>query len=215
MDRISLGRMQNPVRGFLHGTGAVVSLAGLVALVARSGPPHLLVASAIYGLTLVCMYSTSALYHSVNWQPTWKARLQRLDHTFIYALVAGTFTVLVVGVSDGPWVVVGLAGIWGLVVLGLVRELTKGTIHRVSLPMQFLAGGLAVAPLLVTLVEMDTSVAVLTVAGGVVYLAGVWLFVNDRPRLAPRIFSHHEVWHVMVIIASALHFVAVWTIVTV
>lgn len=207
--------MQNPVRGFLHGTAAVVSLAGLVALIVRSDPPHLLVASAIYGLTLVCMYSTSALYHSVNWQPKWKARLQRLDHTFIYALVAGTFTVLVVGVSDGPWVVVGLAGIWGLVVLGLIRELTRGTIRRVSLPLQFLAGGLAVAPLLVTLVEMDTSVAVLTVAGGVVYLAGVWLLVNDRPRLAPRIFSHHEFWHVMVIIASALHFVAVWAVVSV
>ncbi len=207
--------MQNPVRGFLHGTGAVVSLAGLVALVARSGPPHLLVASAIYGLTLVCMYSTSALYHSVNWKPTWKARLQRLDHTFIYALVAGTFTVLVVGVTDGPWVVIGLAGIWGLVVLGLVRELTRGTLHRVSLPMQFLAGGLAAAPLLVTLVEMDTSVAVLTVAGGVVYLIGVWLLANDRPRLAPRIFSHHEFWHVMVIVASALHFVAVWNVVSV
>ncbi len=207
--------MQNPVRGFLHGTGAVVSLAGLVALVARSGPPHLLVASAIYGLTLVCMYSTSALYHSVNWKPTWKARLQRLDHTFIDALVAGTFTVLVVGVTDGPWVVIGLAGIWGLVVLGLVRELTRGTLHRVSLPMQFLAGGLAAAPLLVTLVEMDTSVAVLTVAGGVVYLIGVWLLANDRPRLAPRIFSHHEFWHVMVIVASALHFVAVWNVVSV
>jgi hemolysin III len=213
LERISLGRMQNPVRGFLHGTGAVVSLAGVVALITRSGQPRLLVASAIYGLTLVCMYSTSALYHSVNWRPVWKARFQRLDHAFIYALVAGTFTALVVGVGHGPWVVAGLIGIWILVLLGLVREVAQGPIRRISLPLQFVAGGLAVAPLVITLVEMETMVAILTVAGGAVYLCGVWLFANDRPRLAPRIFSHHEFWHVMVIIASLLHFIAVWSVV--
>lgn len=42
---------------------------------------------------------------------------------------------------------------------------------------------------------------------------GVFLFVNGRPRLAPRIFSHHEFFHVMVVIASILHFVAIWRVV--
>jgi hemolysin III len=54
----------------------------------------------------------------------------------------------------------------------------------------------------------------MTVVGGAVYLVGVYLFVNDRPRLFPRVFSHHEFFHVMVVIASVIHFMAIWRVVT-
>ncbi len=210
---MQLGRMQNPVRGFLHGTAAVVSVVGLVALVARANGGANIAASAIYGATLIAMYLTSALYHSVSWQPTWKARLQSLDHTFIYALVAATFTPLVVGTGETVWVVLGLAGVWTLVALGILREIVDGPWRRILLPLQFLAVAVTLAPLLSTLVAIDTGAAVLTVVGGSVYLIGVALFVNDRPVLVPRIFSHHEFWHVMVIVASILHFIAIWTVV--
>jgi hemolysin III len=206
--------MQNPVRGFLHGSAALVSVVGLVALVARADGMGMKVASTIYGVTLVAMYLTSALYHSVPWQPTWKSRLQSLDHTFIYALVAATFTPLVLGVADVDWIVLGLSGVWTLVALGLGRELVKGSWRRVFLPLQFVAVGVALVSLWMTLVRIDPTAAVLTVAGGVVYLLGVALFVNDRPKLFPRIFSHHEFWHVMVIVASLLHFLAVWRVIT-
>ena len=118
MDRVALGRMQNPVRGFLHGTAAVVSVGAMVALVSKSDQAGETAASTIYGLSLVVMYATSALYHSIPWQPGWKLRFQKLDHTFIYALVAATFTALAVGVGEGPWLIVGLVGIWTLVALG-------------------------------------------------------------------------------------------------
>jgi hemolysin III len=205
--------MQNPVRGFLHGTAALVSVAGLIALIVRSNGVASTVASSVYGATLIAMYSTSALYHSVPWQPTWKSRFQSLDHTLIYALVAGTFTPLVVGVGETVWIVLGLSGVWTLVALGFGRELVRGPRRRVLLPLQFLAVGVALAPMWVTLVRIDTSAAVLTMVGGVFYLLGVLLFVNDRPRLAPRVFSHHEFFHVVVIIASVLHFLAVWRVI--
>lgn len=206
--------MQNPVRGLLHGTAALVSVAGLIALIVRSNGVVSTVASSVYGVTLIAMYSTSALYHSVPWQPTWKSRFQSLDHTLIYALVAGTFTPLVVGVGETVWIVLGLSGVWTLVALGFGRELVRGPWRRVLLPLQFLAVGVALAPMWVTLVRIDTSAAVLTLVGGVIYLLGVLLFVNDRPRLAPRVFSHHEFFHVVVIIASVLHFLAVWRVIS-
>lgn len=205
--------MQNPARGFLHGTAALVSIVGLVALVARADGAASTAASAIYGATLIAMYLTSALYHSVPWQPTWKARLQSLDHTFIYVLVAATFTPLVIGTGETRWVVLGLAGVWTLVVLGLLREIVHGPTRRILLPLQCLAVSVTLAPMLSTLIAIDTTAAVMTLVGGAVYLVGVFLFVNDRPRLSPRIFSHHEFFHVMVIVASILHFIAVWRVV--
>ena len=57
---------------------------------------------------------------------------------------------------------------------------------------------------------MDNSILALTVGGGIIYLVGVAMFVRDWPRLSPRVFSHHEVFHVLVILASVAHFSAVW-----
>jgi len=215
VDRVELGRMKNPVRGFLHGTAALVSVAGLIALIVRSDGVAMTVASIVYGVALIAMYMTSALYHSVPWQPTWKSRFRSLDFTFIYALVAATFTALVVaGVSEIVWVVLGLAGIWALAGLGIGRAFIQGPIRRVLFPLQFVAAVLALAPLWFTLVGIGTGAAVLTILGGVIYLLGVLLLVNDRPRLAPRVFSHHEFWHVMVILASVFHFLAVWRVIS-
>lgn len=213
MERVRLGRMENPVRGILHGSAALVSVAGLIALLLRSGDRRMAAAAAVYGVALVLMYSTSALYHSVPWRPRWKARLQNLDHTFIYALVAGTFTPLVVGVSRGIWVIIGLGAVWGLVAIGVASKVAPRFHRNVWLPLQFLAGAFLLAPLVNTLLAMDPIAAVLTAAGGAVYILGVILFVNHRPRLFPNIFSHHEFWHVVVIIASVIHFLAVWRVV--
>jgi hemolysin III len=207
--------MQNPVRGFLHGTAALVSVAGLVALVIRSQGAGMTAASAVYGGALIAMYSTSALYHSVPWQAEWKSRFQSLDHTFIYFLVAATFTPLVMGVGEPVWIVMGLAGIWTMATLGLFRELVVGPSSRVLFFLQVLAVGLTLAPLWFTVVGIDTAASALLIVGGVVYLLGVLFFINGRPRLAPRVFSHHEFWHVVVIVASVVHFVAVWRVISV
>lgn len=214
MDRVELGRMQNPVRGFLHGTAAVVSVGAMVALISRSAQAGETVASAIYGLSLVVMYATSALYHSIPWQPGWKLRFQKLDHTFIYVLVAATFTALAVSVGEGPWLVVGLVGIWSLVALGLGKELVGDSLRRIFFPLQIAVVAFVLPALWLTVMRMDTPAAVLTLAGGACYLVGAYLFVNDRPRLAPRVFSHHEFFHVLVIVSSVLHYLAVWRVVS-
>ena len=65
------------------------------------------------------------------------------------------------------------------------------------------------APLVSTPLRTDTASALMTVLGGAVCLVGVFLFVNDRPKLFPKIFSHHELFHVMVVSASVLHFIAI------
>lgn len=103
MERITWGRMQNPVRGFLHGTAAVAAAVGLALLVARAwGRTEILVGVVVFGLALVAMFTVSALYHSVPWTRRWKARMQRIDHTLIFLVVAGTFTPVAVAALHGP-----------------------------------------------------------------------------------------------------------------
>src|ERR1700745_967422 len=89
-----------------HGAGAVASLAGgvvLVTLAVLGGDAWKVVGSAVFGTTLVLLYTASTLYHAAR-SPTVRARLKVLDHCAIYLLIAGSYT---------PFTLIGLRGGWG------------------------------------------------------------------------------------------------------
>jgi hemolysin III len=211
-ENIRLGRMENPIRGLLHGSAAAVALVAFVVLLAKSSSAGMTIAVAVYGLALVSMYVTSAMYHSVPWQPRWKERMQVLDHIFIYVLVAATFTPLLTASNRGSWLVVGLIGIWILAGLGALREFGDGVLKKATLPLQFIAGSLVLIPTIMMLFNLDPLATAMTLLGSAAYLLGVWAFVNDRPRLLPGVFSHHEFFHVIVVAASVAHFLAIWDV---
>ncbi|HNC49667.1 MAG TPA: hemolysin III family protein, partial [bacterium] len=96
-----------------HGIGAILSIAGLTLLVAFSalrGDAWHVVSSAIFGTTLVLLYSASTLYHSFP-QPKVKRIFRIMDHSAIYLLIAGTYT---------PFLLVSLRGAWGWTLFGVV-----------------------------------------------------------------------------------------------
>jgi hemolysin III len=209
MERISLGKMQNPIRGLLHGSAALVSVVGVIALIASANGPGLVSVAVIYGVALVGVFTTSTLYHCLPWSVVWKARFQRLDHTWIYALVAATFTALLVGSLDGPAVGIGVALIWGIGALGALKEYWPRTRNKLTLLTQIALGAGLMAPLFLMLGGMEPRLFALTVAGSIAYLVGMLMMIRHWPRLLPRIFSYHEVFHIIVIAAAVTHFLAV------
>ena len=209
MERISLGKMQNPVRGLLHGSAAVVSVVGVIALIASADGSGLVSVAIVYGVALVGVFTTSTLYHCLPWSVVWKARFQRLDHTWIYALVAATFTALLVGSLDGPAVGIGVGLIWGIGALGALKEYRPRTRNKVTLLAQVALGAGLMAPLFLMLGAMEPKLFVLTVSGSIAYLVGMVMMIRHWPPLLPRIFSYHEVFHIIVIAAAVTHFLAV------
>ncbi len=147
MERISFGRMQNPIRGLLHGSAALASIVAVIALILSADGPGFVSVAVIYGVALVGVFTTSTLYHCLPWSAVWKARLQRLDHTWIYALVAATCTALLVGSLDGPPVGIGISLIWGIGALGALKEFLPRTRNRWTLLTQIALGAGLVAPM--------------------------------------------------------------------
>jgi hemolysin III len=207
--RATLGRMQNPVRGLLHGTAAALSVVGAALLWTRAGAGDVSARGAllVFGASLVGLYTVSSLYHSVPWRPRWKQRLQRIDHAMIYVLIAGSYTPVAAIVLDGWLGAATLALVWGIAAAGTAHKLCWPRVgHRVSVPLYALQGWLAL-PLLGPLSERLAGPAVaLLVTGGLLYTAGLVAFATERPRLWPRVFSYHEVFHVLVVAGSASHF---------
>ena len=206
--RATLGRMQNPVRGLLNAGAAAASLIGAGFLWARSsGDPSRQTAILIFASSLVALYTVSCLYHSVPWRSVWKQRMQRLDHSMIYVLVAGTYTPLAYAVLDGWLRPAALWTVWGIALVGILQKVFAPRVsHAFSITMQTTQGWLALL-LLKPLSERLPEQALLLVAlGGVAYTVGMLLFVLKRPRLWPRVFSHHEVFHLFVVTGSSLHY---------
>jgi hemolysin III len=200
--------MQNPVRGLLHGASALVFSVGAVALWHRAaGDLYVQGALLVFGLSLIGLYTVSSAYHSLPWSPVWKGRMQRVDHAMIYVLIAGTYTPIAAIVLDGGWRFTALAVAWGIAAAGIAQKLWwPGVRHRYSVALQVAQGWLAV-PLVGPLSERLGWHAVgLMLLGGVLYTLGMVAFASRRPRLWPRVFSYHEVFHVLVVGGSAAHY---------
>jgi hemolysin III len=208
-ERLTLGKMQNPVRGFLHGSAALAALVGTIVLLVNARTWGGRIALIVFGLGLVALYTTSSLYHSIPWADAWKRRMQRLDHSMIFVLIAATFTPFATVFLDG-WVRISSLSIaWGIALVGIAqyvffpRDRYHGTI-ALMVTMGWLA-----LPLMVPIADQaGVGAVVFLAAGGVLYTVGMVILVTGRPKLWPKVFSYHELFHVFVVAASALHFTA-------
>ena len=209
--RITLGKMQNPVRGFLHGAAAIAALAGSVALVMRIPTLGGRIAASIFGLSMVALYTTSSLYHSIPWRERWKGRMQRLDHSMIFVLIAGTYTPIAWIALDGWLRALTLLVVWTIALVGIAQQSFFPRLENTfGIALMTTMGWLAVFIMIPFFRRAGAGAAVLMALGGVLYTVGMVFLVTNKPRLWPRVFSYHELFHVMVVAATSLHFAATW-----
>jgi len=203
--------MQHPVRGFLHGTAALASLVGTVALLMRADSAWSRLAVLIYGLGLVLLYTTSSLYHAVAWRPVWKRRMQRADHIAILVVIAATYTPVAGMGLDGWLRIATLALAWAIVVAG-ATYVSRSRRQNMAIPiaLQVSLGWLAMLILAPLARRLPVPATVLLATGGLLYTLGMVCMLTGWPRLWPRVFSSHEVFHVLVVLASAAHFTAIF-----
>jgi hemolysin III len=208
-ERFALGRMQNPVRGFLHGSAALLAFVGWIIMLVTAPTPGSKLAVTVFGLTMVGLYVVSSLYHSIPWSPRWKSRMQRADHAMILIFIAGTYTPIAVIALDGWIGWVSLAAAWAIAGFGVVRHIVVPEVRGgFSVALMVTLGWLAVFIMIPLIQRAGFAPAIWFAIGGVIYTVGMVLVATNRPRLWPRVFSYHEVFHVLVVAASALHFAA-------
>ena len=210
-ERATLGKMQNPVRGFLHGTAAVAALVGGIFLFVRAATWTSRIAVVVFALAMVALYTTSSLYHSIPWREVWKRRMQRVDHAMIFVLIAGSYTPAATFALDGAWRWGTLAAVWGVALVGIGQQGFFPTDRNTfGIALMTVLGWAAVALMVPVARAAGVGAVALLAAGGVLYTVGMVIVVTGRPRLWPRVFSAHEVFHVLVVAASTLHFTATW-----
>jgi len=190
-----------------HGLGVVLSSAGLALLIvfaSLTGDPWRIVSFTIYGVTLILLYTSSVLYHSLPRGSEVKHFFHTLDHSTIYLLIAGTYTVITLVGMRGiwGWTLFGLA--WGMAILGIFfRVFMLGRHKKLSMILYLAMGWMAVIAAKPIYDLVPLGMILWLILGGVCYTLGLVFFAWRR------IPYHHTIWHIFVLAGSICHFLGI------
>ncbi len=203
-----LARLREPVNGLTHLGGAVASAVGLGILVWLAAGDAVKAASlALYGVTLVLMFSASAAYHLVQAAPSLSGILRKLDHVAIYLLIAGTYTPVCLYYLTGFWRLGLPAIVWALALLGAgVKLVVIGAPRWVTAGLYLLMGWLSLAAAGELLARLPAGALAWLVAGGLFFTGGAVIYILKKPNLFGGRLGFHEIWHGFVILGAFSHF---------
>lgn len=207
-----ISKFRNPVSGLIHFFSALLALVGLVLMVvASSGQALKQVSVAIYGLSLVTLFTASATYHLVNPSEAALRRLRKFDHSAIYVLIAGTYTPICINFFTGFLRWGFLSVIWGIAVAGVIVKLFVINAPRwVTAGVYLVMGWMAVFVIKPMLATMPAGALWWMLAGGLVYSVGAVIYITKKMDFFPNVFGFHEVWHIFVSLAALCHFIMIY-----
>lgn len=193
----------------VHALGVPLGAIGAVALVVVTAIYHTddslaLVAIPLYAAALVAMLSFSAAYNLTR-HPRRRSWLRRVDHATIYLMIAGTYTPFMLIEVGGTRGTAFAVLVWLVALAGAALKLAyPHRLERLSIALYLLLGWSVLAVLDPLLSAVDTASLLLLLGGGLVYTAGVPIYLMNR------FMYHRAVWHAFVLLAAVLHYAAIF-----
>jgi hemolysin III len=210
MRDLSIPPIKPVLRGVSHAIAFFAALMAGAFLVMHAASPEAQGAALVYGVCMATMFGISALYHRREWGEQARLQMRRLDHSAIFLMIAGSYTpiaTLALPESSGSpllWLM------WALTVAAILQKLLWPRAPKpLSVALYLLIGWVGLPFLPQIAAAMGPGAIALIVAGGVIYSLGALIYALRRPDPFPRVFGYHEVFHALVIAASALHFAAI------
>lgn len=193
-----------------HGIGVFLSIAALVILIVKavSHAPadeitYYVVSFCVFGFSMIFLYLMSTLYHSLLKTRAYPV-FERLDHSAIYVLIAGTYTAYCLTALRGSvgWWLFGT--IWVLAAIGISLYAVFGSKLRIVSLFTYIAMGwiivFAANPLKAVISNNSWT---LLIAGGVVYTGGAAVYALKKIKWT------HPIWHLFVLGGTTLHFFSI------
>ncbi len=190
-----------------HGIGILLSIPALILLIvyaSREGTIWHIVSFSIYGSSLLVMYIASTLYHAAK-KPKLKQKLNILDRSAIYLLIAGTYTPFALVTLNGVWGWSIFVVVWGLAIIGLVIKLFyAGKYNKISTLAYVLMGWVIIVAIKPLINNLSDAGLFWLFIGGFFYTVGAVLY------LIKKLPYNHSIFHVFVLLGSISHFISVF-----
>ena len=202
------------LRGWFHLAAFFASLPAGFLVVASAASTRARLAALVYAIALSALFAVSSVYHLRVWTAAGRRRMRRVDHGTIYVMIAGCYTPLCLLALDGPMGRGLLVAAWagaaiglGFAITGLAEKPVFGLATYIGL------GSIIIVALPDLSRQLSPDHLVLLMVGGVAYTVGALVLGLNWPNPFPRVFGYHEIWHVLVIVACASHYVTISSVV--
>ncbi len=154
----------------------------------------------IYAFSFVFLFSASTIYHFVKDEKK-KILWRKIDHISIYFMISGTYVPFMIRYIEFEKAIIFLSIIYSLVFIGSILKIWfTGKFEKASLFLYIFLGWMILFIGKSFYQAADALVISSVVAGGIVYLAGVYFYVKDERKY------YHAIWHIFVLLGSILHF---------
>ncbi len=206
-------KAREPMSSYTHFLGAVASVfaTALMILKACLDPGFTtvrLVSVVLFGISMVALYSASAVYHFSNAKPKIVALLRRLDHSVIFILIAGTYTPICLNMMETPTNVIFTAAIWIIGILGIIIKMCWFQAPRWLSTLFYLLMGWSIVLDFDAVLAMPLWAIIFLVLGGIAYTIGGVIYLVKKPNLSDT-FGFHELFHLFVLAGTFFHFLLV------
>lgn len=207
---MSIYNNNEPLSSLTHLIGFLLAIAGLVLMIVsavRYGSAWHIVAFSVFGASMVLLYLASAVYHFVPKASFLKKTFRKIDHSFIFVLIAGTYTPIALLPLRGPWgwTIFGL--VWAIALFGIIAKSFELNLkHWQSVAMYLGMGWLIVIALPVIFRSLPEGSLLWLILGGMFYTVGVIFYSFDKMLPLHRWFGMHDVFHIFVMAGSFSHF---------
>lgn len=186
-----------------HGTGALLAAAGtwiMIVYATMYSDTIGVVSAALYGASLILLYSISSLYHAMTGYRA-KRVFQILDHCSIFLLIWGTYIPVALSLVGGArgWIIFGIQAVCAIVGI-ILNAIDLKRWHRFSLILYVFMGWAIVLSVQTVLAVIDGLGLALLLGGGIAYTVGIYFYVKNNHRYM------HFIWHLFVIAGSVLHY---------
>lgn len=197
-----------------HLLGAVLAVPATFMLVFKTTgeavvSPLRVFSTLLFGMSMVALYSASALYHFVREDAPYLLTLRKLDHSMIYVLIAGTYTPILLNLFGRPQGVILFGLIWVIALAGVLFKVFWFRSPRWLSTAFYLAMGWFILVDVTSLGAMKLGGIVWLALGGVFYTIGGIIYGIKKPNLSES-FGFHELFHVFVLLGSLCHFLCVY-----
>ncbi|MBP3907284.1 MAG: hemolysin III family protein [Peptostreptococcaceae bacterium] len=207
--------LREPINGFTHLAGAILSFVGLLALVIKTTltNPTIINISAVivFGISMILLYSASATYHLVVSSDKVISFLRKLDHSMIFVLIAGSYTPFcLIALEDFKgWILFTI--IYAIAILGVLFKMLWFKCPRWVSTIIYIGMGWMAIFIIGPLCRVISSQGVFLLAlGGIFYTIGGVIYGVKPKYLKFKHLGFHEIFHIFVLLGSLTHFLCVF-----
>ena len=167
--------------------------------------PRGVVGGAIFGASLVILYSTSATYHVLPLSRRLRSLVRRLDRSIIFVFIAGTYTPFALKLMSNAWGIPFLSVVGGLAGVGFIFTLTVPAAPRwIRVGLYLALGWVGVVAISELVKALPGEALAMLVLGGILFSVGGAIYATRRPDPFPRVFGYHEMFHALQLAATAV-----------